>query len=443
MDIAIQRINEWIRETTLRGDTAILLDLSSLGLTQLPSLDALVNLQYLYCRDNQLTQLPNLDALVNLQVLDCYDNQLKQLPNLDALVNLQVLYCYKNQLTQLPNLDALVNLRYLYCDNNKLTHLPNLDALVNLKKLDCYDNQLTQLPNLNTLTNLQELYCSNNKLEELPNLDALVNLQRLDCSYNRLRQLPNLDALVNLQYLYCNNNRLTQLPNLDLLVNLQVLYLCNNNFIQTPIIPDSINTDLGNCDEGTESDKEDDNDNLPLLSAFESSKLSSKCNNKENLLGDELDTLHNVIVIILPTNDKYIAYCYQLEEIKNIFDTPDPIYEWIKDINKPEWNGKPNRKKRVYKEPYSGIYFDGNSRKILDLFNTFIISPIEEKRLGTGSTTDWVSRMHGTDQDIRMVYSLIPISRKKFLTKEKITEEDYLFTEEDLNPLSEKLCIKQ
>ncbi len=165
--------------------------------------------------------------------------------------------------------------------------------------------------------------------------------------------------------------------------------------------------------------------NLPLISSNESSILSDKCNNKENLLQDDLDTSHNVIVIILPTNDKYIAYCYQIDEIKNIFDIPDPIYEWIKDSNRPNLN------KRVYKEPYSGIYFDNTSRKLINVFNTFIITPIEEKRLGTGEV-NWVSRMHGTDQDIRMIYKLNPILRNKFLTKEKITEEDYLIN--NINP---------
>ena len=71
------------------------LDLSNLGLTELPLLPD--RLQVLYCGYNQLTELPPLPN--TLQELYCNGNQLTEIPTLpDTLVRL---YCYGNQLTEL------------------------------------------------------------------------------------------------------------------------------------------------------------------------------------------------------------------------------------------------------------------------------------------------------------------------------------------------------
>ena len=114
----------------------------------------------------------------------------------------------------------------------------------------------------------------------------------------------------------------------------------------------------------------------------------NKCNNKTNLIGEKLND--NVIVIILPLNNKYIAYCYEQREIRNIFNPPDNIYEY-------------NDSNRIYKEPYSGIYLDNQSKDLIKTYNTFIAKSLNEK-----------------------VYRLYPISRLKFLSSEKITDNDII-----------------
>ena len=53
MDIAQQRINDWIN----LNDESKPLNLNSLNLTELPPLPN--NLKILYCRDNKLTNLPD------------------------------------------------------------------------------------------------------------------------------------------------------------------------------------------------------------------------------------------------------------------------------------------------------------------------------------------------------------------------------------------------
>ena len=72
------------------------LDLSSMGLTELP-------------------HLPD-----GLKVLYCYGNQLTELPHLPD--ELETLWCYNNQLTELPHLpDGLYR---FYCSNNPITYPP-------------------------------------------------------------------------------------------------------------------------------------------------------------------------------------------------------------------------------------------------------------------------------------------------------------------------------
>ncbi len=224
MDEAIQRINTWIEETNLSGYTNLsldLLDLSNLGLTELPSLALLDNLQVLNCSGNQLTSLSSLPN--SLQSLDCSHNNLTSLSSsLCSLTNLQFLYCNNNE--QLTSLSSLPNsLLVLYCcDNKRLTSLslPN-----SLHELYCYrNNQLTSLSDILPI-NLQQLHCCDNiqltSIGLLPN-----NLHVLDCRNNQLTSLLNLPD--NLSFLSCNDNQLTSLPNLPKNI-LQLIYY-NNPF---------------------------------------------------------------------------------------------------------------------------------------------------------------------------------------------------------------------
>ena len=88
MKIACERVAAW---------TSGILDLSRLGLTELPVLPA--TLTRLYCNNNKLTRLPDLPA------------------------DLTTLYCHRNKLTRLPTFPA--TLTYLYCHNNNLPVYPN------------------------------------------------------------------------------------------------------------------------------------------------------------------------------------------------------------------------------------------------------------------------------------------------------------------------------
>ena len=139
---------------------------------------------------------------------------ISDLTGIEAFVNLEILWCSENQLTSLDvsNNTALENLS---CGSNQLT---SLDVSKNiLIYLDCHSNQLS---NLDINNGLQELMCDSN---QLTSLDVSKNtiLTQLDCDYN---QLASLDVSTNtrLTFLSCRGNLLS---NLDISNNSSIIFL--------------------------------------------------------------------------------------------------------------------------------------------------------------------------------------------------------------------------
>jgi internalin A len=237
---AEKRIEEALRERSLS------LDLSELGLTQLPtSLSQLIQLQYLDLDHNQLTTLPDsLGQLSQLQRLKLTKNQLTTLPDsLGRLSQLQQLWLSRNQLTMLPDsLGQLSQLQDLDLSGNQLTTLPNsLGQLSQLQTLFLSGNQLTTLPDsLGQLSQLQNFTLGHNRLTTLPDsLGQLSQLWNLDLDHNQLTTLPDsLGQLSQLWNLYLSHNQLTTLPDsLGQLSQLRNLFLSDN---QLTTLPDSL-----------------------------------------------------------------------------------------------------------------------------------------------------------------------------------------------------------
>jgi Leucine-rich repeat (LRR) protein len=244
------------------------------------TLNGLVNLETLICRNSQLTSL-NLNGLTGLKKLYLNDNQITSL-DLSSCPNIQNLYAHGNPLTL--NFGQMVNTQNLVCNYNQLasqdfstltqlqsliiygtsgTSTLNLSGLSNLKKLNCYGQGLSSI-NLNGLTSLEELVCGGNQLTSL-NLSGLGNLKLLSCRENLLTSLNltglnnlehldfasnsissiNLSGLTNLKYLFCDSNQLTSLDstNLDNLRNLT----CNTNQITSLNLSNSQYLSYLNC----------------------------------------------------------------------------------------------------------------------------------------------------------------------------------------------------
>ena len=178
MEIALQRMEECVDG---------ILDLSHLGLTELPPLPK--GLIRLYCDRNYLTFLPPLpDGLIELR---CGSNRLKSLVGLPS--SLQELSCTGNRLTFLPSLPS--SLITFTCQFNKLTTLPPLPSSLDMILVDF--NCLTSLPKLPP--SLTHISCAANNLTSLPSLPHGLN--KLYCSLNPLESLPELpSSLTGLTY---------------------------------------------------------------------------------------------------------------------------------------------------------------------------------------------------------------------------------------------------
>jgi internalin A len=203
-----------------RENRATTLDLSNLGLTELPeSVTQLSQLQVLYINDNDLTTLPESVA---------------QLSQLDTL------YLDGNKLTVFPeSLTKLSRLSRLHLNNNQLETLPeSIAQLSELQVLYLERNKLTMLPeSITQLSQLRWLYLEDNRLATLPeSVTQLSRLQALRLSFNQLTTLPESVAqLSQLQALYLDRNQLTALPEaLRKLTRLGGLFLHGNDALGLP-----------------------------------------------------------------------------------------------------------------------------------------------------------------------------------------------------------------
>ncbi len=125
-------------------DRIITLNYEKRYLTSLNGIENLINLQFLYCDNNQLTSLEGIENLINLKGLSCTFNQIRSLNGIENLTNLNYFFCQNNQLTNLDEIEKLTNLEVLNCHNNQLTSLEGIENLINLNHLSCWNNQFSE-----------------------------------------------------------------------------------------------------------------------------------------------------------------------------------------------------------------------------------------------------------------------------------------------------------
>lgn len=226
------------------------LDLSELGLEQIPDLSLLTHLRVLNLSGNLISKLEGLDNLGSLQRLDLDGNQISRLEGLDNfgslrqlylnrnqiskleglgnLGSLQRLYLFGNQISKLEGLDSLCSLQHLHLSDNQISKLEGLDRLRSLEILGLNSNQISKLEGLNSFDSLRELYLSQNRISKLEGLDNLGSLQQLYLSYNQISKLEDLDSRGSLLGLWLDNNQISKLEGLDSLGSLQILDVSNN-----------------------------------------------------------------------------------------------------------------------------------------------------------------------------------------------------------------------
>ncbi|UCC20563.1 MAG: leucine-rich repeat protein [Promethearchaeota archaeon] len=188
-------------------------------------------ISYLNCESSNLTKITDinsLDWLIELEHLHLHRNYLVSLDGIQILNNLRTLDVSHNKLEKIENIDGLLQLEELNLSNNRIQKVEGIDTLSNLKKLSLNQNSIGEIENLCNLRNLESLELTHNKIKKINNLDLLIGLKRLNLSFNRIEKITGLQNLKNLTWLSLNNNKISKIEGLIFLEKLNGLYLSNN-----------------------------------------------------------------------------------------------------------------------------------------------------------------------------------------------------------------------
>jgi Leucine-rich repeat (LRR) protein len=198
------------------------LELKGQGLSNLPDLSALVNVERVDLSYNSFTTIPpQLYKLPKLKVLLLNNNAITALPadiaGLKAITNLRLdanpFVNPTNELKKLAVLSTLVNLNF---SANKVTAFPTeLLNLTQLADLDLGYGSIKTLPaDIDKLTNLKRLVLTKNVIVSFPPaFFTMPKLENLDLSYNNFTSLQPEFEKMNLDVLDVSYNKnLATLP---------------------------------------------------------------------------------------------------------------------------------------------------------------------------------------------------------------------------------------
>lgn len=164
-------------------DTVTILEVGSLGISDLTGIEEFVQLNVLNCSHNPLQHL-NVVKNIELKALFCTKNLLESI-NVSNNTKLYHFRCDRNKLNSL-DISKNIELQTLWCNDNLLLEL-DLQSNEKLEVLRCWGNDLTYLDLSNNLS-IRAVACSGNNLRSL-DLTNNTELIELHCQYNQLTYL--------------------------------------------------------------------------------------------------------------------------------------------------------------------------------------------------------------------------------------------------------------
>ncbi len=183
------------------------------------------SLRILVLRKQGLTKIPHLLNLVNLERLLLDGNKfasLKGFEKLEGCEKLQEIDLSSNFISDLCDIEVISHIPKLSTirfNNNKITDLNITANVPNLINLHLRENHIERITAVKNLSNLNRLDISNNNLHELPleNFENLPNLWTLDLSYNNLLKLSlkNFENLPRLSSIDVKENPLKSISGLE------------------------------------------------------------------------------------------------------------------------------------------------------------------------------------------------------------------------------------
>lgn len=182
------------------------------------------------CPNCNFQDVRELQYFHRVNLINCSFNNISQLPSLDSLTEIQFLWIHDNQLSDLPNLSNCKKLKILNFKQNVFTELPNLSNLTALEELDCSGNTIRSIDGISNLTNLKTLYAYSNNIAVLPNLEKLSKLTTFDLFNNKLAEFPDFSKNTSLTTVNLSENNLNSLMPLFFQTSFKEVNLLENNF---------------------------------------------------------------------------------------------------------------------------------------------------------------------------------------------------------------------
>lgn len=169
------------------------------GIASLVSLNNLTELEVF--SNAKLTNVDGVERLSGLKTLDLTNTGVSVLPSLAKLRNLESLCLGFTQLSDLTPIESNAGLKELYLHQTPVENWENVGKLINLEALTV-NSRFSDPSLLSALTNLKYLNLSGSDIDDLDGLSNLHNLEILDISHTNVRDLLPLSELPKLQELF-------------------------------------------------------------------------------------------------------------------------------------------------------------------------------------------------------------------------------------------------
>ena len=122
------------------------LSIPNSGITDITGIDEEYPLvERLYIGDNKITDFSPIKNLTKLKELGLRNTGLSVLPDMSKLTDLQELYLHRNMISDVSVLSDNVNIIYLVLSNNKISDISCLKKLTLLQRFEIDDNIITDI----------------------------------------------------------------------------------------------------------------------------------------------------------------------------------------------------------------------------------------------------------------------------------------------------------
>ncbi|MEZ4880086.1 MAG: T9SS type A sorting domain-containing protein [Chitinophagales bacterium] len=189
----------------------------------------------LYLGGLDIISAEGIEYFTNTTIFNCFQTGIKQL-DLSSLTQLQSIDCMMNDSLTTINLSNLTQVTHIDCSLNNLTSF-DVSDLTAVEYLDFGTNHVNSI-DLSNNTNVTRLICFRNNLTEL-DLSNMPLLEMIQCFENNLTTL-DVSNNTNLEHLWCSDNNLSML---DLSHQSYFRYL---RCIDNPLVYINLNNGISN-----------------------------------------------------------------------------------------------------------------------------------------------------------------------------------------------------